>query len=573
MISNWHKALEKYNNVLLMLFKQQPNFFNFIDTEQIKKLMNDLISQSINNPEFFLSLNMELFEKINALITKFSFSMLNPSIDNILSQFTDKRFKSSLWYENTQFAFLKEFYLISGEFMQKSINKLDLDKKSKQYLQFFLRQVLDAFCPTNFIFSNPEVLEAAIQSNWQNVVDGLDNLIEDLRTSKNIFKINITDKNAFKFGVNIAATEGKVIMKNDLMELICYKPKEQNYSIPILIVPPCINKYYILDLSSHNSFVKWLVDNNFQVFLISWVNPDSKLKDKTFDDYIHEGVEASVDYIQKIFNYKKINAIGYCIGGIFLAIAMAKLKNKFLTGSFMTTLLDLSHPGDLGVFITENIVKNLEDEMKKTGYFDGNILAHTFSLLRANDLIWSFVVNNYLLGRSPLPFDVLYWNSDSANLPPKMYSFYLRELYIENKLKDPGKMRVRNEPIHIENILDPVFFIATKDDHIAPWRSVYDSMNVMRGAKKTFCLGSSGHVMGIINPPTQNKYNYWTNDTDTQSTADDWLSRAQKHSGSWWIYWKKWISQYSGTLIKSIDYSNIKYTEQAPGSYVKIQLI
>ncbi|GAB4167047.1 MAG: hypothetical protein Tsb006_6280 [Rickettsiaceae bacterium] len=403
-----------------------------------------------------------------------------------------------------------------------------------------------------------------------NIVKGMENFLQDIKKSSNFFNVSTTDKSYFKLGKDIAATKGKVIYQNDLIQLICYQPKEQVYSIPMLIIPPWINKYYILDLSEDNSLVKWLVDNNFQVFLISWVNPKKKHADKDFENYLQEGVLDSLTEIKKL-GYKKVNTLGYCIGGTLLATALSYLKahgdNSISSASFLTTLIDFAKPGEIGALINKHTFQLIEQEVNRKGYLDGEYLSNSFSLIRANDLVWSFFVNNYLLGKAPAAFDILYWNADPTNLPAKMYLYYLKNMYIENKLKDPCGLEMLNTKIDVSKIDQPSFSLAAKGDHIALWDSVYNGYKLLSG-DKTFCLTDAGHVAGVVNPANNKKYSYSvsSNITDKPGT---WLKSAKNYHGSWWNCWKEWLVGHSGQQIDSIDYDKLQYIEQAPGNYVK----
>lgn len=414
------------------------------------------------------------------------------------------------------------------------------------------------------------MLSETLKTGGQNLVQGLENFLADIKNSEGILSINTTDKNAFILGKNIAATKGKIVLQNKLMQLICYEPKDSSYSTPLLIIPPFINKYYILDLSSHNSMAAFLVENNFQVYMVSWINPDQLLADVNFEDYLKLGFLEPCEYLLSL-GYKNINSMGYCIGGTLLAAASSYLKAKNLhyinSISLITTILDFKNPGEVGIFINEPAISILEQEMNLKGYFDGRYLSNSFSLLRANDLVWSFFVNNYLLGKTPMPFDLLYWNSDPTNLPANMHSYYLRNMYLNNLLKEPNKLTLLGTPTDLSLIDCNTFFLAAHDDHIAPWRSVYDGLKLLKG-NKTFCLTSSGHVAGVINPPLHSKYNYKTNE-DLTLTSESWIMKSKEQQGSWWIYWLTWLQNNSGTLQKSQDYNNLRAIEEAPGSYVK----
>lgn len=572
-IKNLKQASDKYQEIMLQLMQGKGSMIpsSLIDSDKLRVMAATACDQFLASPEKFLKINMEYTEKFQALvaasIAKFTGAESDPLF---VPNNKDRRFKDSAWQENAYFDFIKQFYLMSSEWMEKNIAQYELSPELKGYLEFFSRQFIDALSPSNFIFGNPEVLREALESGWQNVVKGMDNFLEDIKKSGELLNIATTDKTAFKLGENIAASKGKVVFQNQLMQLICYQPQDRAHAIPILIIPPWINKYYILDLSPHNSLVKFLIDNNFQVFMVSWANPDENFAHKNFADYVKEGILEPYQYIASL-GYQQINAAGYCIGGTLLATALAYLKANGLdyinSASFITTLLDFSDPGEVGIFINESSIAAIEKEMQAKGYFDGRYLANSFSMLRANDLIWSFFVNNYLLGKSPMPFDLLYWNADSTNLPAKMHSYYLRNMYLNNLLKEPKKLNILDTAIDLGQIDCPSFFIAANDDHIAPWQSVYQGVGLLKG-NKTFCLSSSGHVAGVVNPPAASKYNYKINQ-DLSITSEKWLADSTEQQGSWWLYWQDWLTSNSGSLEKSIDYNNLSFIELAPGNYVK----
>ncbi len=378
-------------------------------------------------------------------------------------------------------------------------------------------------------------------------------------------------------GESVASTPGKVIFQNDLMQLIQYQPTTSEVcKIPLLVVPPWINKYYILDLRAKNSFIRFALDQGITVFVISWVNPDEKHANKTFDDYLLEGPRAALDAIEKATREHEINMIGYCLGGTLtaslLAWMAAKHEGRVKSVTFFTTLIDFSEPGELGVFVDEAAVNGLEKKMAERGYLEGSEMASTFNMLRANDLIWSFVVNNYLLGKEPFPFDLLYWNSDATRMPAKMHTFYLRNMYLRNKLREPGGITLAGEPIDLSKIDTPAYFISTIEDHIAPWKTTYLGAQLLKGPVR-FALGGSGHIAGIVNPPAANKYWYWTNDK-LPDTADEWLASAEKHPGSWWSDWAKWIAGFGGEQIpaRQPGEGKLAVIEDAPGSYAKFRL-
>jgi len=490
---------------------------------------------------------------------------------------SDNRFRSELWQNNLVFDYIKQSYLIAAQNIQKTVSEVEgLDDKTAGKIKFFTRQYIDALAPTNFVLTNPDVLKTTIETGGKNLLDGLNHLLQDIDRGDGKLAISMTDPKAFKMGENVASTPGKVVYQNDLMQLIQYQPTTSAvYKRPLLIVPPWINKYYILDLRQKNSFIRFALDQGITVFVISWVNPDEKHAGKTFDDYLLEGPWAAMDAIEKATGEHDINMIGYCLGGTLTAALLAWMKvkgdDRVKSVTFFTTLIDFSEPGELGVFVDEAAVNGLEKKMTQHGYLEGSDMASTFNMLRANDLIWSFVVNNYLLGKEPFPFDLLYWNSDATRMPAKMHTFYLRNMYISNKLREPDGITLAGEPIDVSKIEIPAYFISTIEDHIAPWKTTYLGAQLLRGPVR-FTLGGSGHIAGIVNPPSANKYWYWTND-DMHETADEWLSKAEKHPGSWWTDWSTWIGAFGGEKVPArIAGGALKVIEDAPGSYASLRL-
>ncbi len=489
----------------------------------------------------------------------------------------DRRFKDEAWDENQLFDFVKQSYLLTARWMQSTVNDVEgLDDKTAQKVDFYTRQFVDAMAPSNFVLTNPEVLRATLESGGENLVKGLENLLEDLDKGKGRLKIKMTDQEAFEFGKNIAVTPGKVVYQNDLMQLIQYQPStEKVYKRPLLIIPPWINKYYILDLREKNSFVKWAVDQGFTVFMISWVNPDEKLAAKTFEDYMVEGPLAALEAVEKATGEKDANVIGYCLGGTLLACTLAYMANKgderVKAATFFTTMTDFTDAGELGVFIDEAQLAALEEKMNERGYLEGSEMATTFNMLRANDLIWSFVVNNYLLGKDPFPFDLLYWNADSTRMPAAMHSFYLRKMYQENLLKKPGGITLKGEPIDLGKIKIPTCIISTREDHIAPWKSTYAATQLFGGPVR-FILAASGHIAGVVNPPAGGKYAYWTNSKNPKD-PETWLKGAEEHPGSWWPEWAKWLTQKGRQKVdaRTPGDGKLKVIEDAPGSYVRVK--
>ena len=490
---------------------------------------------------------------------------------------SDNRFKGELWENNLVFDYIRQSYLIAAQNIQKSVAEVEgLDPQTARKVKFFTRQYIDALAPTNFVLTNPEVLKTTIETGGRNLLDGLNNLLQDIDRGDGKLAISMTDPKAFKMGENVASTPGKVVFQNDLMQLIQYQPTTSEVcKTPLLIVPPWINKYYILDLRQKNSFIRFALDQGITVFVISWVNPDERHANKTFDDYLLEGPRAALDAMEKASGEHEINMIGYCLGGTLtaslLAWMAAKGEQRVKSVTFFTTLIDFSEPGELGVFVDEAAVDSLEKKMAERGYLEGSEMASTFNMLRANDLIWSFVVNNYLLGKEPFPFDLLYWNSDATRMPAKMHTFYLRNMYLKNKLREPRGITLAGEPIDLSKIDIPAYFISTVEDHIAPWKTTYLGAQLLNGPVR-FTLGGSGHIAGIVNPPSANKYWYWTND-QLRATADEWLATAEKHPGSWWTDWSAWIAGFGGDKVPArIAGGELKTIEDAPGSYAKFRL-
>ncbi|WP_417904959.1 PHA/PHB synthase family protein [Candidatus Tisiphia endosymbiont of Micropterix aruncella] len=570
-IKNIKEVSDKYQEIILCLMQGRGNLIpaSLIDMDKNRVILSSLSEQFIKNPEKFWQLNIQYVEKFQDLVINSVEKFVGKSTTPLFSPNSkDRRFKDLAWQDNAYFDFVKQFYLMSSEWLQDNIEQYELAPDLKQHLAFMTQQFINAFSPSNFAFGNPIVLSKILETGGQNLVQGLENFLADIRNSSDILNIKTTDNNAFLLGKNIATTKGKIVFQNQLIQLICYEPKQKTRSIPLLIIPPCINKYYILDLSEHNSMVAFLVEHNFQVYMVSWVNPDETLADKSFEDYLKEGVLEACEYIMQS-GYNHINAMGYCIGGTFLATAIAYLKannlNYINSVSFITTLLDFKNPGEVSIFVNESSIAMIEQEMNSKGYFDGRYLSNSFSLLRANDLVWSFFVNNYLLGQTPMPFDLLYWNADPTNLPTNMYSYYLRNMYLNNLLKESSNLSLFGTPIDLSKIDCNSFFLAANEDHIAPWQSVYEGLKLLKG-NKTFCLTSSGHVAGVVNPPAMSKYNYKTN-KDLTFTSESWFINADEHQGSWWPYWLTWLEDNSGELIKSLDYDSLKSIELAPGKY------
>jgi polyhydroxyalkanoate synthase len=489
----------------------------------------------------------------------------------------DKRFRADAWQQNEIFDFIKQSYLLSARYVQDVVRQAEgLDPKTAQKVDFYARQFVDAMSPTNFVLTNPEVLRRTAETGGENLLRGLNNLLGDLERGRGKLSIKMTDANAFKLGENIAVSPGKVVFQNELMQLIQYAPSTETVlRRPLLILPPWINKFYILDLRPRNSLVRYLVNQGHTVFMVSWVNPDEHLADAGFDDYMVKGVFAALDAIKTCTGESDVNAIGYCLGGTLLATTLAWMARRgdarIKSATFLVTMLDFAEAGELGVFIDEEQLSALEEKMRTRGFLEGGDMATTFNMLRANDLIWSFVVNNYLMGNEPFPFDLLYWNSDATRMPARMHSFYLRNMYQDNLLARPNALELDGEKIDLGQIKVPAYFLSTREDHIAPWRSTYRGVTLL-GGKNRFVLAASGHIAGVVNPPDGGKYNHWVNETLPENAAD-WLAGAAEMSGSWWPDWNRWATAHAPARVPARvpGSGKLKAIENAPGSYVTVK--
>ena len=488
----------------------------------------------------------------------------------------DRRFRDPAWTESWFFDHLKQSYLLTAACVQSAVRDVrGLDEKDAAKLAFYTRQFVDAMAPTNVLATNPAALRESVETKGESLLRGLRNLLDDLERNDGRFAPRMSDEGHFTLGETIATTEGKVVFQNELMQLIQYAPATETvFRRPLLIVPPWINKYYVLDLRPKNSFVRWAVSKGYTVFMISWVNPDERLADKTFENYMVEGPLAALDAIAEATGERDTALIGYCLGGTLTAAMLAYLAAKgdkrVKSATFFASLVDFTEPGDLGVFIEDAQIESLEATMAETGYLDGRSMATTFSMLRANDLIWSFVVNNYLMGREPLPFDLLYWNSDSTRMPAAMHGFYLRKMYQENLLAKPGGLSLDGVPIDLGRIEIPTYIVATREDHIAPWHACFAACGLYRGQRR-FVLGASGHIAGIINPPAGGKYGYWTGPVQESQDATAWLAAAERHEGSWWDDWHAWQSRRAGgkkVPARIPGAGGLRPVEDAPGAYV-----
>jgi polyhydroxyalkanoate synthase len=550
------------------------------DPLSIGNAFMEMTTRMMTNPVKMVEAQMSLWNDYMTLWQATTARMLGQEALPIAAPaMDDRRFKDDAWDENQLFDFIKQSYLLSARWMQSTVAEVDgLDDKTQKKVDFYTRQFVDALAPSNFVVTNPAVLRETIDTRGENLLRGLSNLLEDMERGKGQLHIKMTDFDAFEVGDNIAVSPGKVVFQNDLMQLIQFSPSTETVSkTPLLIIPPWINKFYILDLRPKNSFIKWAVEQGLTVFCISWVNPDEKLAQKTFEDYMTEGTLAALDAIEKATGEKQANVIGYCLGGTLLASTLAYMTAKgdkrIKSATYFVTLVDFAEAGELTVFIDEEQLAALEDRMNEKGYLDGSAMATTFNMLRANDLIWSFVVNNYLMGKDPFPFDLLYWNADSTRMPAAMHSFYLRRMYQENLLREAGGIELCGVPIDLHKVKTPSFLLSTQEDHIAPWMATYAATQIYAGPVK-FVLSGSGHIAGVVNPPSAEKYGYWTN-TKLPADPDAWLEGAKNHKGSWWPEWAKWLKKYRGADVPARIPGDGKLPaiEDAPGSYVKVKIV
>ena len=488
----------------------------------------------------------------------------------------DKRFAHKEWSENAVFDYIKQSYLLTSGWIQDTVNSVgEMDPKERRKAAFFTRYFVEALNPANFFALNPEVLRATADEKGENLVRGLKMMLEDLERGKGKLLIRQTDMDAFEVGRNTAVSPGVVVYQNDLMQLIQYAPlTEKVYAKPLLIIPPWINKYYILDLNPKKSMVKWLLEQGHTVFVVSWANPDERHGHKTWEDYMFEGGLTAIDKVLEETGQKSMHLASYCVGGTMAGTLMAWLgktgDKRVSSTTFFAAQHDFEDAGELQIFVDEHILEVVGEDMEK-GYMPADRMANAFNMLRANDLIWGYVVNNYMLGKDPFPFDLLYWNADSTAMPARAHRFYLEEFYIRNTFAK-GRFSVRGEPITLADIKGPVYHVATKEDHIAPAASVYRGAKEMTRADLRFVLSGSGHIAGVINPPVLQKYQFWTNPDMSKPTLEDWLADAEETPGSWWPDWDAWLAKRSGRMVAAREPgARLGAIEPAPGSYVRVR--
>ena len=488
----------------------------------------------------------------------------------------DKRFADPEWSSNQFFDFLKQAYLLTVAWANHLVADAELDPTTQQKADFYVRQIVNAVAPSNFVLTNPELLRETLASNGENLARGMHMLAEDIAAGHGELRIRQTDTHSFTIGRDLAVTPGKVIFQNDLIQLIQYAPSTETVlQRPVLIVPPWINKFYVLDLTPEKSFIKWCVDQGLTVFCISWVNPDAHLATKTFQDYVFEGPLAALDVIAQATGETKVHALGYCVGGTLLAATLAYMAadrdQRISSATFFASQVDFTYSGDLKVFADEEQIAALERQMAERGYLDSAKMANSFNLLRSNDLIWPYVINNYFKGKDPVPFDLLYWNADSTRMPAANHSFYLRNCYLENNLAR-GEMVIGGEKIDVKSVKVPIYNLATREDHIAPAKSVLVGSKCFGGPVK-FVLAGSGHIAGVINPPARQKYQYWTGAKPASANLERWLAKATEHPGSWWPDWLAWVKAHDAAQVPARipGGGKIEPIEDAPGSYVKVR--
>ena len=489
----------------------------------------------------------------------------------------DKRFSDPDWSHNQFFDFLKQAYLLTTQWSERLVrDATGVDEHTRKKAEFYVKQIANAISPSNFVFTNPELVRETLLTHGENLVRGMHLLSEDIKAGHGNLRIRQSDPSTFEVGRNLALTPGKVVFQNELMQLIQYEATtKQVLKIPLLIVPPWINKFYILDLTPEKSFIKWCVDQGITVFVMSWVNPDARLSEKSFEEYMREGVIAALDAVEAMTDEKKINTVGYCVGGTLLSVTLAYLaaknQNRIKSATLFAAQVDFTYAGDLMVFVDEERIRQLESHMKEQGYLEASRMANTFNMLRSNELIWPYVVNNYMRGKKPLPFDVLYWNSDATRMPATNHSFYLRNCYLDNKLSK-GEMEIAGVHLDLHKVKIPIYNLATREDHIAPAKSVLLGSQYFGGPVR-YVLAGSGHIAGVVNPPAKPKYQYWTGERPSGSSVENWLKTAKEHAGSWWPDWLEWLKAQGAQKVsaRKLGGRNFKPTEDAPGSYVKVQ--
>jgi polyhydroxyalkanoate synthase subunit PhaC len=546
------------------------------DTSETTAMMTNIATSWAANPQKLVEAQTDLYRGYLELWQGSMRRLLGEQVAPVAKPTAgDNRFKDGDWSANPYFDYWKQAYLLTTQWAETQLAETKgLDESGRAKAEFYLRQLSSAMSPTNFPATNPEVMRETLSTNGQNLVNGMEQLLADAEKSGEVFKISQTDTTAFDVGRNLAVTPGKIIYQNDILQLIQYTPTSSTVrDVPLLIVPPWINKFYILDLTQPKSFIKYVVDQGFTVFVVSWVNPDGRLADKTFEDYMREGILSAANAVTRETGVPKINVVGYCVGGTLLASTLAYLAARgddpFASATFLTTQVDFTKAGDLKLFIDDKQLTEIAATMAETGYLDGARMATVFNMLRPKDLIWPYVVNNYMLGKKPMPFDLLYWNQDSTRMPAANHNFYLREFYHENKLAK-GEMVLANTQLDLSKVKLPIYELAAREDHIAPAESVYIGSR-MFGGPVEYVMAGSGHIAGVVNPPDPKKvkYQYWTNPAKPETHAE-WTAGAVETPGSWWPHWIRWLTAKSGGMVTArAPGRKLGTIEDAPGSYVR----
>ena len=564
-----------------MEIKQNSSNINTTNIDPLCVMQSyvEICNSWLSHPE---ELNSDVMEFMQ-LATKINLNIFNKFVNenystdnNIIPYANDEQLKDELWEKNPVSNLMKDYYLLVNHWLINKINaSKDLDEITKKRASFWTQQILNSMCPANFFFLNPRAIQHFIETKGESLIQGFKLLLEDLSQQD----ISMVDQSKFKVGKNIAATPGKVIFQNEYFELIQYSPvTDKVHNIPILIVPPWINKFYVLDLNEKKSLIKYLLKNKFTVFLISWKNPPASMRNATFTDYLMEGILKAVNVTKEICNVEQVHTIGYCVGGTALGTLLAWLnsnqkevkQNPIAHFTLFCSLFTFEQPGDIDIFIDEKIVDMLENMMAQQGYLDGKQMGTTFRLLRSNSLIWNYFTNSYLLGKKPMPFDVLFWNTDNTRLPEKMHSFYLRKFYLENSLAKKNQLEIKGQKLDLSKINQPVYAVGTEQDHITPWEETFKSI-LLTGGEKRYALSTSGHIVGILNPPVKPaKRQYWVNTVNTNASAESWLKKQTMHDGSWWEDWVAWLDDKCGKLVSPPSMGNAEYKiiYDAPGKYV-----
>jgi polyhydroxyalkanoate synthase len=571
------EVAERGQRIVTDFLKRQSAPGNGLDPLNIGSAFLEMTGRLMANPTQLVQAQIGFWQDYLTLWQNTARRMMGDDTPAVIAEDPrDRRFKDDAWRENEVFDFIRQSYLLSARYFQTVVNGVEgLDPKTAQKLDFYTRQFVDAMSPSNFLLTNPEVLRKTAETGGENLLKGLSHLLADLERGKGQLRIRMTDDSKFRVGENIAVTPGKVVHQNSLMQLIQYNPTTETVlKRPLVIFPPWINKFYILDLRPRNSFVRWATEQGHTVFVCSWVTPDARPAEMGFEDYRRVGVYDALDAIEKATGEREVNAIGYCLGGTLLATTLAHMAargdDRVKSATYFVTMTDFEEAGELGVFIDEEQLTALEEKMQRRGYLQGAEMATTFNMLRANDLIWSFVVNNYLLGQEPFPFDLLYWNDDSTRMPARMHSFYLRRMYQQSDLVKPGAIELLGERIDLRRIKVPSYLISTREDHIAPWKSTYRATQIYGGPVR-FVLAASGHIAGVVNPPESGKYSHWVNEA-LPPDPERWFAGATELAGSWWPDWHRWVTALSGERVPARIPGDGALTpiEDAPGSYVKV---